>query len=48
MHQVIHYGQVQAFLHDPATAPLMPYMIPFLILTAVFLVATAMGAKEPN
>ncbi|BAP88666.1 hypothetical protein E1O_15350 [Burkholderiales bacterium GJ-E10] len=48
MHQVIHYGQVQAFLHDPATAPLMPYMIPFLILTAVFLVATAMGAKENN
>ncbi len=48
MHQFTHYGQMEAFLHDPATAPLMPYMIPFLILAAVFLVATAMGAKETN
>lgn len=49
MHQqVIHYGQIQAFLHDPATAPLMPYLIPFLLLAAVMLIMTARDAKATN
>ena len=37
MHPVIHYGQIQAFLHDPSTAPLMPYLGLFAVLAIVLL-----------